>query len=510
MRVGGNSMHIVTAEEMYELEHITFSEIGIPSSVLMYTAGNEIAKQVMKREDPCNHVTVMIGSGNNGGDGFVVAHLLKEAGFEVIAIQAVANEKVTGDAAIYKKVYLASGGLLKQHLKVAEIAQHLHQTDIVIDALLGIGIKGTPKEEMCTLIEIINQSRATVYAIDIPSGVPIDRVAGEVIAVQADVTYCLIAYKMSAFLKDTAPFYGETILLAFGIPANVFERVSSRQLITQETVTKHLPKRDPFSHKGSHGRGLVIGGSAEMPGSITMTARAALRTGAGLLQVATIKRVIPTIAAACQEAMYIELTGETSITGGIEKLNFATADAVAIGPGMTKEKAAEEFFRACFDQECTLIIDADGLTHLKNELNRLKDKTSPVIITPHPKEMAWLCDCSVNEILADPFQYAARFAKHYQVYVILKGTYTIIASPDGQTAVNTTGNPGLAKGGSGDVLTGMVLGMVLQMTDIFAALCNAVYMHGRAADILVERTHAEQDLLATDVLTGISDVYRSL
>src|SRR5699024_2021836 len=208
-----------------------------------------------------------------------------------------------------------SSGLLTQHLKVAEIAQHLHQTDIVIDALLGIGIKGTPKEEMCTLIEIINQSRATVYAIDIPSGVPIDRVVGEVIAVQADVTYCLIAYIMSAFLKDTAPFYGETMLLAFVILANVLERVSIVQLITHDNVTKHLPKRDSFSHKGSHGRGLVIGGSAEMPGSITMTARAALRTGAGLLQVATIKRVIPTIAAACQEAMYIELTGETSITG---------------------------------------------------------------------------------------------------------------------------------------------------------------------------------------------------
>lgn len=510
MRVGGNSVYIVTAEEMYELEHITFSEIGIPSSVLMYTAGNEVARQIINREDIKEHVTVMIGPGNNGGDGFVVAHILKEAGFEVITIQTVPDAKITGDAAIFKNVYLASGGILKQELRENEVKKCLLNTDIIIDALLGIGIKGMPRREMLTLFEMINTSRARVYAIDIPSGVPIDQVAGAIKAVQADVTYSLIAHKMSAFLKETAPFFGETILLPFGIPANVFERVSKRQLITKETVTKHLPKRDPFSHKGSHGRGLVIGGSATMPGSITMTARAALRTGSGLLQVATVQSVIPTIAAVCQEAMYVELEGERSITGGIEKLDFDAVDAVAIGPGMTRTNEAGDFLRACLNKDCTLIIDADGLTHLKNHLNVLKDKTKPVVITPHPKEMAFLCDCSVKEILQSPFRYATDFAQNYNVFVILKGTYTIIATPDGQTAVNTTGNPGLAKGGSGDVLTGMVLGMILQMKEIFPALRNAVYMHGRAADILVDTTHAEEDLLATDVITGISDVYRSL
>lgn len=510
MRVGGNNVYIVTAKEMYVLERIAIEDFGIPAPALMYSAGLEIARHLTATFKKDSRFTVICGYGNNGGDGFVVATALLSKGYSVQVVQLVQEKTMKQDVLRYKNVYLKSGGVLVQLSKAEELKPLLENTDVVVDALLGIGVNGRPKADVASMIETINESVSTIVSIDIPSGLPTDCVNEEILAVQAHKTYVLGAYKMSRFIPITAPFYGETELLDFGLPSSVYNNFEKRCISTREAVHTSLPKRDAFSHKGSHGKGLIIGGSRYMPGSISMTTEASLRTGAGLIQVATVEAAIPIIATVCREAMYVPLDGEDTITGE-NGLELADVDVLAIGPGMGRSIKTGIFFKDILRKvETPIVIDADGLYHLQNELPELKSKRQSIVLTPHPKEMANLLNISVKSLLADPFTMTANFCKEYGVFCLLKGKYTIISSPDGRQKVNLTGNPGLAKGGTGDVLTGIVLGLMLQNeTDLFQTLCNACYIHGKSADLLTEQTHAEQDLMATDVISGLGAVYRS-
>ncbi|MFD1362007.1 NAD(P)H-hydrate dehydratase [Lentibacillus salinarum] len=271
-----------------------------------------------------------------------------------------------------------------------------------------------------------------------------------------------------------------------------------------------MPERKRHAHKGNHGRGLVIGGHAEMPGSVAMTASAALRTGAGLVTAATTKDVIPVIASHCMEATYVTLDDTKGFLNDRTSIPFDQYDAVVLGMGMGRRPETGKLVeRAVNETTCPLIVDADGLYHVKPLLNKLKDRTHPVILTPHPGEMAMLLDISVRELLQSPFSFTKTFAASYQAYVILKGMVTIITTPDGRQLVSTAGNQGLAKGGSGDVLSGITLAMVMQQQSLTDALCNACFVHGKAADLLVEKTHSVYDLMASDVIAGITDVYRT-
>ena len=511
MRAGGNEMYIVTAKEMYDIDDYTIGEIGVDGKLLMESAGRAISEKIESIIEKPNSIRVLAGAGNNGGDGFVIARTLRNKGYVADIIQVVANEKITGDALYHKQIYEKVYGKVPLLGDVDGLQDLVNHADIVVDAMIGIGMKGKLREREAAIVSLLNQSKALVIAVDIPSGLPADEGITDFTAVQADHTIVVGAPKMSAFLQHTASFYGIWESVEIGIPPQVFQTIANRYVWTDDHFKRTMPIRSRYAHKGDHGRGMVIGGSSEMPGALLMAIKAALKAGSGLITAGTSEKVKQMIASECVEAMYKTISAKDGWLTNSTPISVNDYDAIAIGIGMGRNPETEELVKRVIEEAaCPLIIDGDGLTHVKTHGETLKKRTHPTIVTPHPGEMAMLLDISIAALLTSPFHYSALFAKQYGVFVVLKGAYTIITEPSGQQAVSLTGNPGLAKGGSGDVLTGVTLAMVMQDQSIFQALSNACYVHGKAADIAVAANHSYYDLLATDVIHYISQVYRTI
>lgn len=503
-------MYIVTAKEMYDVDHYTMQEVGIEGKILMENAGREIASKMEKVLEKQAPIAVVTGPGNNGGDGFVIARYLLDHEYDVVVLQAVPDEKVKGDAFYHKQLFLNCGGEIIVAIDKETFQMHIKDKKFIVDAMFGIGVRETLRSPFDEFVSILNAGDQTVISVDIPSGLPADEGVQHFTAVKADYTFVVGAAKISAFLTETSTYYGKWEKVDIGFPTFIFQKFANQMIWTEEHFRETMPTRDPFSHKGTHGRGVIVGGNDEMPGSILMTTKAALKAGAGLITAASTEKVISMIAHASAESMYRELPDQNGYVIDDEKLDVKRFDAAAVGIGIGRNKQTEGLVRRVMEQtDGPVVVDADGLYHMKNCLDAVKNRTAPLIITPHPGEMAMLLDITVQELLATPFQYARQFAMTYGIYVILKGKYTIVTAPDGKQVVHTTGNQGLAKGGSGDVLTGIVLAMVMQKQSIFHALCNACFIHGKSADLLVESLHSHHDLLATDVIDGISLVYRT-
>ncbi|WP_010529406.1 bifunctional ADP-dependent NAD(P)H-hydrate dehydratase/NAD(P)H-hydrate epimerase [Lentibacillus jeotgali] len=502
-------MYIVTAEEMYDMDHGAIHDIGIDGRMLMENAGRAMADRIETRIGKTDRIRILAGSGSNGGYGFVIARTLLNKGYEAVVVQVVPNEKVTGDALLHKNLFIRCGGNVRVTRQPSEIEVILKEADVIIDAILGIGTKGMLREPLDEIVPIMNELAAYIISADIPSGLPADEGMEDFQAVQADETVVAEYPKMSVFLESTSAYYGEWSAVSIGLPKHMPANQVQRRIWMPEDFQATMPERKCNAHKGNHGRGLVIGGSAEMPGSIAMTSNAALRTGAGLMTVATPKNVIPVVASHCMEATYLTLEDTGGFLNGQTAIPFDHFDATVLGMGMGRHEEAGELTEQAVETQCPLIVDADGLHHLKPLLERLKDRSGPVVLTPHPGEMAMLLDTSVPELLKTPFAYTKMFAEKYQVYVVLKGMSTIITTPEGMQTVSTAGNQGLAKGGSGDVLSGIMLAMIMQPQTVSDALCNACFVHGKAAELLTEESHSAYDLMASDVIRGITDVYRT-
>ncbi|GIO24322.1 NAD(P)H-hydrate dehydratase [Oceanobacillus sp. J11TS1] len=502
-------MYIVTAEEMYKVDRETISTVGLVGKILMENAGREASREIQKRISKDDKIVVLIGSGNNGGDGFVIARVLSEAGYDLRVIQVARNEKITGDAAYHKNIYRQFGYQVEPyHEKTAETA--LGEADVIIDAMLGIGVRGELRGDVLTVTRQVNHQNAYVISIDIPSGLPAEEGLTDFQAIQADATIMIGAIKQSAVCQRTASYYGEWMVADIGFPTYLFEAHTKKRLWTRFYFRESFPKRKINSHKGDHGRGLIIGGNQRMPGSVLMTTKAALRTGAGLLTTASVKDVIPIIAGNSPEAMNVTISEKNGYITGIEHIDLSGFDAIAVGIGLGREEeTAKGIFPALLEFDGPIVIDADGLYHLKSYLADFGSRQAPLILTPHPGELAALMDMSVSDLLAEPFRHSFDFATKYNCYLVLKGKYTIITAPNGDQTVEISGNPGLAKGGSGDVLTGMVLAMIMQSKSIFSGINNACFLHGKSADLLVQEKHSEQDLLAGDVIQGIPKAIRT-
>ncbi|APC47100.1 NAD(P)H-hydrate epimerase [Virgibacillus halodenitrificans] len=503
-------MYIVTANEMYDIDELSIKEMNMEGKLLMENAGRAIAQEVEGLTSSKGTICILVGPGSNGGDGFVIGRTLLNKSYSVQVVQVVPNDKIIGDALYHKNLYVNCGGEVTLMKETENISTYLNDAEIFIDAILGIGVKGMLREPIANLVSILNEKASCVVSVDIPSGLPADEGIHDFAAVQADYTFTVGAPKMSAFLQHTAAYYGEWTNLDIGLPLKAFN-ASDREVWDEVQFLKTMPSRQLNDHKGDHGRGLVIGGSSEMPGAFAMTLQAALRTGAGLITGATSEKVRSAIAGQNLEATYQILPEVNGALTNKKSIDLDAYDAVAIGIGMGRDPETELLVKTILHQaECPIIIDGDGLFHIKDDLSALQGKQEPVIITPHPGEMAMLMGLSVKELMHNPFYYSRNFAMEHGVYVILKGTHTIISSPEGRQVVNTTGNPGLAKGGSGDVLTGMVLAMIMQGQSIFEGLCNGCYLHGKSADLAVSTNHTVHDLLATDVITGIPKAFKSL
>ncbi|RLL42137.1 NAD(P)H-hydrate dehydratase [Oceanobacillus piezotolerans] len=503
-------MYIATAKEMYDIDRYTMQEIGLDGKLLMENAGRAISEEIVKIIKENDRIIVFVGSGNNGGDGFVIARTLLEANYQVKVMQVVPNGKIAGDALYHKEIYLKCGGEAAVLEDDLNMMHSLRNTDVIIDAMLGIGVRGELREPIACCAKWINRSGAKVISVDIPSGLPAEESDESFTAIKADYTYLVGTAKLSAFLEKTAPYYGTWKVVSIGFPRWVIEAYSKRKVWLDHDFQSTMPRREPYSHKGNHGRGLIVGGSTRMPGSISMSVKAALKAGAGLVTAGTSKEIFHTIVSYCPEAMCVPLPEKDGYLTHSHTLKLDKYNCVAVGIGLGRHNDTTELVKSLIKSApCPIIIDADGLYHLKNNLSNLKERTYPTIITPHPGEMAMLLDVTIPEILQFPFHYSSVFAKAHNVFVILKGKHTIITAPDGRQYINNTGNQGLAKGGSGDVLTGIVLSMVMQKQELFQALCNACYLHGKAADLMIRDTHSYYDLLATDVIDGIPKVYRT-
>ncbi|MCO7128219.1 NAD(P)H-hydrate dehydratase [Sporolactobacillus shoreicorticis] len=493
-------MHVVSREEMQNIDQYTITHIGLGGPVLMENAGRAVYAAIEPELTVGKQVMVIIGKGNNGGDGFVTARLLLDSGTCATTWLVADPQQITGDAACHMKAYLASGGTIFQVKDDPKrFARQLERAELIVDALLGTGVHGAPYPEYGEVIRQINHSSAEVVSIDLPSGVPANGESFTHPVVTADRTLTLECPKLAQFVLPAARSFGAVQVLPIGIPHIAYRETSvRRELRMRADVVRTLPQRDPFSHKGSHGKGLLIAGSTDMPGAAFFSAKSALRSGIGLLKVSVPDTIKPVIAGWLPETMFMPRN----------RISLDGVSGVVIGPGLGRQSHEETLVCQVVEESGAIpcVIDADALIHLKHHLDLLPRRSVPAVLSPHPGEMAALTGNTVKEIESTRFDCSKAFAEKYHVYLVLKGKYTIITAPDGRQMVNPTGNAALAKGGSGDILTGILLAFLLQHEQVMDAVCNAVYVHGAAADNLVDGGHSLLDVLATDVIEAIPPV----
>src|SRR5215475_822332 len=486
-------MKILTPEQLREVDRLSTEKYGIPSLILMENAGMRVAEVLEDRFEDLDQLTVAVlcGKGNNGGDGFVVARQLVQKGCFPFIFLFASEEEVKGDAKTNLNILKALGYpptvVLNEH-DWNEEKLELLDADIIVDALLGTGARRPVEGLYRTVIESIAEDfpRADVVAVDVPSP-----------GVHADVTVTFSALKPSLVFFPDSNDAGDVVLADIGNPSELID-IESHHL---NLIEPHeLPPRVLDSNKGTYGRVLIIGGSRGKTGAAAMAGQAALRAGAGLVTVATPQSVLPIIAVSMPELMTEALaeTGEGTIAN--QPIAGLTKDQtfVAIGPGLTTHAETSAFVRRV-GSECRaqMVIDADGL----NALVGFEGDLGGAVLTPHPGEMARLIEKDAQYVSSNRVEVASDFAKRRNAYVVLKGYRTVVSSPDGAVYVNPTGNPGMATGGTGAILTGMIAGILAQehLGPFIERLCLAVYLHGLAGDIAVEEV-GEESLVATDLL----------
>jgi ADP-dependent NAD(P)H-hydrate dehydratase / NAD(P)H-hydrate epimerase len=502
-------MKILTADEMRAVDRVTTERFGVPSLELMHNAGAAVARFVLREYPAQRHICVLCGKGNNGGDGFVAAKALAQEGRVVHVVLLGYPSDVKGDAkAALEEMELAPTlAPDAAALDAPGVQALLLSADLLIDAVVGTGFKPPLRGVAAALRDKVNALACPVIAVDLPSGWDADTrdfaVEG---AFRADAVVTFTAPKLAHVSGNlTGGASGPIVVAPIGSPD---EAIVSATGLTWAGASKAITERPrtPDANKGLYGHVLVVGGERGKSGAPAMASLAALRAGAGLVTAAVPESILPSVAAIAPELMTLPLlegpSGEASANNlSSDSLSRLTARAtvIALGPGMGTEP--EEFVLGLIARTTQpLVLDADALNILAKHPDRLDGHGRTVVITPHPGEMARLAGITTKQVQAQREPLARGFAAKHYVTVVLKGWRTLIAHPDGRIAVNTTGNPGMAKGGSGDILTGIVAALLAQHPDEPAqAVEAAVYLHGLAADFAV-REQDEHTLLATDTI----------
>ena len=512
------AMKIVTAAEMREIDRITSERFGVPSLTLMENAGTAVAEFVTSRYPSANSIGVICGKGNNGGDGFVAARKLHLAGKDVRVLLLAERAELHGDGAeMFTKLPFAPVTVSSQGQLKTEPARTIFNADVLVDAILGTGFRPPVSGLYADAIAALNARSAPVVAVDIPSGADADVMGEQVGAVaRADAVVTFTAPRPAHIFGMLAT--GPTIISPIGSPDEAVVSSSSLQLnvITPSALAVLVGPRSPAANKGSFGHVLVLGGSKGKAGAAAMAGMAALRAGAGLSTVATASSVLATVAGFHPELMTAPL--DETDTGSIAlhtlqqgKVDFLTErkTVLAVGPGISRHPETAELVRGVVRKyKLPIVLDADGLNAFEGHAQELKNIAGTLVITPHPGEMARLAGSTAPAIQHDRLNVARSFARENKLIVVLKGHRTLIAQPDGTVWVNTTGNPGMATGGTGDILTGMVAGLIAQHPDgIVDAVIAAVHLHGLAGDIARE-SKGERSLVATDLLAALPEAFR--
>ena len=508
-------MKIVSAAEMREIDRVTTERFGVPSLTLMENAGAAVADFVRKQYPDARRVSVICGKGNNGGDGFVAARKLREEGREVFVVLLADPKELRGDAAQMFQRMGQSPVVAKSHDEFEAIQHRLPEVDLLIDAILGTGFRPPVSGLYAEAIAAMNASGVPVVAVDIPSGADADAMGQQSGAVaRADAIVTFTAPRPAhVFGMLTA---GPTVIAPIGSPDAAIVSTLQLQLTTPQKIAPLIGPRPREANKGSFGHVLVIGGSLGKAGAAAMAGMSALRIGAGLATVATAKSVLATVAGFHPELMTEPCEETEAGTISLRALEYAHLDklvkgktVLAIGPGISRHPETSEFVRTIVQKyPVPTVLDADGLNAFEGDAGQMLGKLRPLVITPHPGEMARLTGLSIPEVQKDRIGIARSFAREHEVVVVLKGHRTLVAQPDGEVWVNTTGNPGMATGGTGDILTGMVAGMIAQNASrVFEATICAIYLHGLAGDVACEST-GEQSLVATDLIKFLPEALR--
>lgn len=519
-------MKALTAAEMREVDRLTTARYGVSSDALMEAAGESVARAV---SDFCAkhcssrapRIVILCGKGNNGGDGLAAARHLRSNGFAPRLYLLGGEADLRGDAARNARRWREAGGEI---LPLPQGASWLEfAPDLVVDALLGTGLRGPATGAFERVIQQLNEYSqnatsacpALILAVDIPSGLPSDGEPAEGAVVSAHHTITFTAPKTGQLISPDAARCGALRVQEIGSPAALVEEIGRSNIrLSGPDEFAGLPLiRAAAAHKGTFGHVLVVAGSSGKTGAAVLSGVAALRSGAGLVTIATPEDVLPIVAAARPEYMTAALAttadgavSQANLDGGAFERLCADKTVLAIGPGLGTQSETQEFIRGSISRaEVPVIVDADGLNAFAGAAAGLRERRNEFLaITPHPGEMARLMGCSAPDVQRDRAGIAIAAARRFNAHVILKGYGTLVAAPDGRIYANATGNAGLAKGGSGDVLAGLLAAVTAQFgtADWLRVLALGVYLHGAAADLLAERTDAS-GICAMDVADAL-------
>jgi hydroxyethylthiazole kinase-like uncharacterized protein yjeF len=509
-------MYVVTAEEMRKLDRHVIDVIGIPAPVLMENAGSAVARHVLdfsrkyasNRGNRPPHWAILVGKGNNGGDGLVAARHLVESGIDVTIVYAIPPEQLTGDAALQREIANRLG--IPARVYGADPVDW-RLIDGIVDALIGTGAKGAPRESYAALIRAANASGLPIISIDIPSGLDPDTGIPHDPCIRATRTVALAFLKRGLVQTAGIDSAGEVIVEPIGIWPQFAEKFGVQTFLLGERLfherwglDPRLPRKTD-THKGTYGHVLVCAGSREMSGAGLLCCKAALRAGCGLVTWAVPDTLVPFLIGHVPEVMLAGLPGERHLPAATDRLLelMHRRDAAVLGPGLGRFAEDVDWLRTLWEKsDRPLVLDADALNMLADaaDFPSWPKRKAPTILTPHPGEMARLAAVTTADVQKNRIEVARTYAIRHQVTLVLKGAGTVIATPDGCAYINPTGNPGMATGGAGDVLAGMIGSLLAQGLSADQAACLGVWLHGSAGDRAAAKRPSGYSLMASDIL----------
>jgi len=509
--VGLTGPKLVTAEQMRRVDELSIEVHDIPGHELMDRAGARVVEQISARWSGLEglRIVVVCGKGNNGGDGLVVARLLRQSGVDVVTYLLEPESCFGTDARIHAQ-RLRDAGIetqLVQSPAELELATH----DLIVDAILGTGIRGSARPREAAFIEVLNLSGLPIVAIDLPSGLDADTGVIDGAAIKASLTVTFDLPKIAHLFYPARELCGALALTEIGFPAAALDACpSNTHLLTSEQVGGALPRRSAIAHKGTCGSVGVIAGSAGMTGAAALAAQAALRAGAGRVRVGCPSSLHDILEVKVTEAMThclpeVRRRRCLALRGLGETLDLVgTCDAIAIGPGLGRHHETMELVRRVLQSPDLppVVVDADALYALGQSPGVLKTLGTPVVLTPHVGEMARLSGITTQLINQEPMHVARRVAKDSGAVVLLKGAPTVIADPTGTVFVSPTGNAGMASAGAGDVLAGVIAALLAQGSPALEAASLGAYLHGLSGDLGRDEL-GEWGLTATDIVTHL-------
>src|SRR5690625_1332104 len=479
------STALYTAEQVRAMDAHAIDVLGIGGDELMRRAARAALDVLRRRWPRARDIVVVCGPGNNGGDGFLLAAGAREAGLHARVLALTDDSR--GDAAHARATYVDAGGIVEP----VSALDALDQADVIVDALFGSGLSRPLHGAAADVVAAINAGGRPVLALDIPSGLDADTGHASGAAVRAAATASFVAWKRGLFTGMAPEYCGALSLHSLGLPA----AVAATAAPVAELLSATAPiRRERTAHKGRYGHVLVIGGDHGMGGAARLAAEAALRTGAGLTSVATRGEHVAALLAARPELMVRAVGAGTDLGPALER-----ASVIALGPGLGTGDWGRVLWRTGMDSVLPLVLDADGLNLLAADPRTFADRK--VVLTPHPGEAARLLGCDTRAVQADRFAAAHKLAGRYRAVVVLKGAGSLVAAPNGKLAVCRHGNPGMASGGMGDTLTGIIAGLLAQRRSPWQAACRGAWLHARAGDIAAR--DGERGLLASDLFTPL-------